>query len=472
MKKFTFLIIGFMLLFGIFAFNVIKEPTFKRDKITSIPEYPQRTTGNAAEGWDYLRYGNYIGAGVPFQIFKRTIKKKTPKPNYLEREGKSADVPHMFNVFMENGVEVAGALNCFGCHGGFIDGQFIAGLGNNASDYIEQDNAKFFTNLEKFVKFRYGKNSGEHKAYIPLVRGAKYVSPYIETPFIGINPAFKLEEAAVAHRNPSDLTFADGKQTFPLTDEIYGSDVPPLWNVKKKNALYYNAMGRGDFTKLLMQVMVVAIEDSTEARSINDRFDDVLAWLNALEPPKFPYLTNPKLVDQGQAIFEDKCSKCHGFYSDNAEDEFYPNKFVGLDIVKTDTIYAVYAQQNKNFTNWLNSSWIMQTAPKAWVQPELGYIAPPLDGVWATAPYLHNGSVPTLEALLDSQSRPTFWRRPEGKTNYDYKKIGLRYTVEQNPIDQRTYNTTMKGYGNGGHTFGDDLTTDERTALLEYLKTL
>jgi hypothetical protein len=40
----------------------------------------------------------------------------------------------------------------------------------------------------------------------------------------------------------------------------------------------------------------------------------------------------------------------------------------------------------------------------------LGYVAPPLDGVWATAPYLHNGSVPTLAALLDTRNRPTYWR--------------------------------------------------------------
>ena len=36
---------------------------------------------------------------------------------------------------------------------------------------------------------------------------------------------------------------------------------------------------------------------------------------------------------------------------------------------------------------------------------------PPLDGVWATAPYLHNGSVPTLEAVLKSSDRPALWQR-------------------------------------------------------------
>ncbi len=472
MKKSATLITILSVIFGLFAFKTISENSkHPRDKITSIPESPQRVSGDVEKGWDYLRYGNYIGAGVPYEIFKRTLK-RSEKPNYLEREGKSADLPHVFNLFEENGVEVVGGLNCFGCHGGSVNGEFIAGLGDSETDFVDQGNGKFFSRLEKFVKFKYGKNSPEHQAYIPLVRGSKYISPYVETPFKGVNPAFKLEEVAVAHRNPSDLTWADGKQVFPVTSTMFASDVPPLWNVKKKNALYYNGMGRGDFTKLLMQVMVVAIQDSSEGRQINDEFDNVLAWLNNLKAPKYPKEIDNNLIDKGQAIFEDNCSKCHGFYSENEEEEMYPNKLVGLDVVKTDSVYAVYSYNNTNFTNWLNSSWIMDSAPKAWVQPELGYIAPPLDGVWATAPYLHNGSVPTLDALLNSATRPTYWRRSFNNKDFDFEKGGWKYTIEDKQIDDNTYNTTIKGYGNGGHTFGDKLNDAERTYLLEYLKTL
>ncbi len=302
-----------------------------------------------------------------------------------------------------------------------------------------------------------------------MARGAEYVSPYVETPFAGINPAFKLEEVAVAYRNPTDLTWKDGETVFPLTKKIYASDVPPLWNVKKKNALYYNAMGRGDFTKLLMQVMVVAIEDSTEARAINNEFHHVLAWLEALEPPKFPESVNENQAEKGKAIFEELCSRCHGTYG---EDEYYPNKLVGLNIVKTDSFYAQYSYQNEDFTNWLNSSWIMTSEPKAWVQPELGYIAPPLDGVWATAPYLHNGSVPDLATLLNSPKRPKYWSRSIKNDNYDLDKVGLKYSKAEAANSVYIYNTTLDGYGNGGHTFADELKDADRQALIEYLKTL
>lgn len=469
MKKTTLLSL-FMMGFLIFAFQYEDVTKHHPDKITIIEETPQRTGGDAAQGWDFLRYGNYIGAGVPYNIFKLSIKKDNVK-NYLDREGKSEIIPYSFSAFTENGVEVVGGLNCFGCHASFINGEFVAGLGNSNSDFVGSDGGKFFKRMHTYVKVRHGKKSGQYKAFLPLYRGSEYVAPYIDAPFVGVNPAFKLEEAAVSFRHPEDLSWADNKQLFKVSKKVYASDVPPLWNVKKKNALYYNAMGRGDFTKLLMQVMVVAIEDSTEARGINDQFHHVLAWLESLEPPKFPNPIDSSVLATGKALFEDNCSKCHGYYGE--ADEYYPNKLVGTNIVQTDSIYARYSYDNEEFTNWLNESWIMTSAPKAWVQPEMGYIAPPLDGVWATAPYLHNGSVPDLETLLDSKKRPTYWQRPiSSQDNYDLEKVGLRYTVKEKADNNYVYNTTMKGYGNYGHTFGDKLEEAERRAVLEYLKTL
>jgi hypothetical protein len=98
-------------------------------------------------------------------------------------------------------------------------------------------------------------------------------------------------------------------------------------------------------------------------------------------------------------------------------------------------------------------------------------VAPPLDGVWATAPYLHNGSVPTLTALLDSRQRPARWRRDHASDVYDLRAVGWPYTAGT-AGDAQTYDTTLPGYGAGGHTFGDALDAAQRSALLEYLKTL
>jgi hypothetical protein len=105
-------------------------------------------------------------------------------------------------------------------------------------------------------------------------------------------------------------------------------------------------------------------------------------------------------------------------------------------------------------------------------------VAPPLDGVWATAPYLHNGSVPTLAALLDSSQRPTYFIR--STVDYDAAALGWSFDeldhgqADETDLERRDliYDTTLLGYGNGGHTFGDMLSADDRAALLEYLKTL
>jgi hypothetical protein len=100
-----------------------------------------------------------------------------------------------------------------------------------------------------------------------------------------------------------------------------------------------------------------------------------------------------------------------------------------------------------------------------------GYTAVPLDGVWLTAPYLHNGSVPTLADLLEPVSaRPTkFWR---GYDVYDASRGGFITTGPEAERVGTPLDVSLPGNSNAGHTYGTGLTPDEKRALLEYLKTL
>ena len=93
------------------------------------------------------------------------------------------------------------------------------------------------------------------------------IGPQIVTPFMGVNPAFALEEAAVSRRDPVTLEWQD-EAVFSVTNSPLASDVPPWWHVQKKNALYYNAVGRGDMAKLIMQICVVGVWDSDHAAEI------------------------------------------------------------------------------------------------------------------------------------------------------------------------------------------------------------
>ncbi len=433
-----------------------------------LPTNVQSTEGDPAKGWDYLRYGNFIGGGIPLASYT-AFKRNLDKENLLQREGPSAQLPPAFNTYTNAaGVQIASGLTCFACHSGKVNGQFIPGLGNSTLDFTKNTGALF--NLVALgIRNKYGKKSEEWKAFEPFMRGGKAISPYIVLPFRGINPAFALEQASVAHRQAANLNWNDGETTFDIPKTTIGSDVPPLWLAKKKYALYYNGMGRGDFTKLLMQVSVVAVEDTATARQMNTDFKDVMAWLQNLEAPKYPGEIDAPLAAKGRRIYAQNCQACHGRYGEEAN---YPNLLVELKKVGTDSAYANYFMENIAFSNWYNQSWYAQSIPRSEAKPSRGYVAPPLDGVWATAPYLHNGSVPDLETLLDSKLRPKFWKRSFDDKDYDLNKIGWKYSVEANAKDKETYNTTLLGYGNGGHTYGDILDAEERKALLEYLKRL
>jgi hypothetical protein len=107
-----------------------------------------------------------------------------------------------------------------------------------------------------------------------------------------------------------------------------------------------------------------------------------------------------------------------------------------------------------------------------------GYVAPPLDGVWASAPYFHNGSVPTLWHVLRPDQRPTIWRRTSDRL--DHERVGLEFeTADRIPppgtdvaVRRSFFDTTRRGKSNFGHDYPQRLSEAERIALLEYLKTL
>lgn len=109
--------------------------------------------------------------------------------------------------------------------------------------------------------------------------------------------------------------------------------------------------------------------------------------------------------------------------------------------------------------------------------PLLAYKARPLDGIWATAPYLHNGSVPTLyHLLLPSAQRPKrFW---VGSRKYDSQRLGYVWDSRdgERAFEFVTHNAAgnpIPGNSNEGHEYGAaGFSEEDRSALLEYMKTL
>lgn len=210
-------------------------------------------------------------------------------------------------------------------------------------------------------------------------------------------------------------------------------------------------------------------------------FKDIHEFVLSVEAPKYPFPVDQALAGKGRILFEETCARCHGSFEPNAE---YPNKVVSLEAIGTDPILA-QAISEKNVVAY-NTSWFAEEktpdGKPIQVTPRQGYQAPPLDGVWATAPYFHNASVPTIYHVLNSKARPKYYTRSYGteKQDYDQRNMGVHIRVLENapPANlpgierRRIYDTTLPGQSNQGHTFGDHLSDRERRAIIEFLKTV
>jgi mono/diheme cytochrome c family protein len=365
-----------------------------------------------------------------------------------------------------NGEEIV-VPNCLQCHAQVFDDQLIIGLGNANADFTSARG--FDSNLLEGILGSYMKvNKKKAEAAKEFLDVGRVIGGQIYTSVRGVNPADRLAAILIAHRDKNNLLWNDSSST-QLPEEVIPSDVPAWWLLKKKNAMFYSGFGRGDFGRFLMGAILLTVNDTAHANRVNEHMDDVLAYIKNLEAPKYPYPIDSVKAKEGKLVYEMRCSKCHGFYGDYSS---YPNYLIPQQVIGTDSLLNKSNYQYSDMIEWFNTSWFSKGDNPAKLVPFNGYIAPPLDGVWITAPYLHNGSVPTIEALLDSKLRPAYWSRNFSKTEYDYEKLGWKYKVEEKPGNRNIYNTTLPGYGNYGHNFGDKLNDKERSALIEYLKTL
>jgi mono/diheme cytochrome c family protein len=437
---------------------------FSDEKPVPIPPSKQRTNGNPRQGYNYLVTGDYVKGGVPLNVFLLgTFGQKT----YLQREGQNKNIGYAFTAVTANNGEVLVAPNCLQCHAQVFEDQLIIGLGNSLADFTkgQKFNAANIEILEKLLKANAPK---QYEASAPFITVSKTIAPYLYADTKGVNIADRLAAILVAHRDPLNFKWNNEAQ-LSIPNDIIPSDTPPWWLLKKKNAMFYNGFGRGDFGRFLMASNLLTVNDTSESRGVDEHMPDVLAYIYSLQAPKYPKAINETLAAKGRIIFEQNCSDCHGTYGAASS---YPNLLIPESIVKTDSLLYKNNYSNSQFVNWFNNSWFTTGDHPAQLVPFNGYIAPPLDGIWITAPYLHNGSVPTLEALLNSKLRPQYWSRDFDHPQYDYDNPGWKYKVESKPANTSVYNTSLPGYGNYGHYFGDALSNEERKAVIEYLKTL
>ncbi len=154
-----------------------------------------------------------------------------------------------------------------------------------------------------------------------------------------------------------------------------------------------------------MQFMLVKQNGPQQFQGWEEDFKDVFAFLSELRPPK--YTPHRRFTAaRGRALFQMHCADCHGTYGDGSP---FPNKVIPTQDIGTDPVRST-ALTPKHRANY-GASWFAHYGKQDTKTEVKGYVAPPLDGIWASAPYFHNGSVPTLWDVLHPESRPSIWRR-------------------------------------------------------------
>jgi len=438
-------------------------------------------------GWRHLREHAYLPADFDQEVFddlwttwEEPSRSRAEAADVAERRRMAMDryglVPDPADPSrsLQYVVDDAGrwTMSCLACHQGTVAGKAVPGVPNTR--YALET----LTEEVRQVKIRQGKPLG----HMDL---GSLVMPLGTT--VGTTNSVMFGVALMRHRDP-DLTIVPRPPRFDLAH--HDVDAPAWWHYATRKRLYADAFAPKGH-RVLMQFILVKENGPERFREWEGEFRDIESWLSSLEPPAWEGAVDTGLADRGRGLFREHCSHCHGTYDGprGGPGRSYPERIVPIEEIGTDRVR--FDALTVNDRRALNVSWFEERSAVDGIDDPAGYVAPPLDGVWASAPYFHNGSVPTLWHVLHPEKRPRAWRRLDAPgtlaaevgtppPNYDADRVGL--AVEERDavpegrlpaIVRRTwFDTTKPGKGAAGHEFFGDLDDDGRRALLEYLKTL
>jgi mono/diheme cytochrome c family protein len=436
------------------------------------PSGPRGGAGSAA-GLELLLTRPYLPADFDQEVFdalwttwEEPLRSRAEQADVAGRRRMAMEryglVPHPDDPSrsMQYVVDAAGnwTMSCLACHQGQVGGVAIPGVPN--SNYALET----LTEDVRLVKVR------QRKALGHMDMGSLLL-PLGTT--VGTTNAVIFGMALMRHRD-ADLNIVSRPPRFDLPH--HDMDAPAWWHYRTRRGLYADGFAAKGH-RMLMQFLLVKENGPERFREWEDDFRQIESWIDGLEPPRWEGAIDHTLAARGAELFTRHCAECHGTYGPGRS---YPERVVPIDVIGTDRarLDALTARERRE----LNESWFghhgadaVSLADRA--EP-VGYVAPPLDGVWATAPYFHNGSVPTLWHLLHPAARPVVWRR--SPTGYDESRVGLVIESAPDmpagrlpPAERRAwFDTRRPGKRAAGHEFVDVLDESGKTAVLEYLKTL
>ncbi len=256
--------------------------------------------------------------------------------------------------------------------------------------------------------------------------------------------------------------------TSPLDTTLGPTDMPSVWNLKKYKSHAGTRMNlAGDSWDANSVIIDSALGLLRAQPPSNEKFLDQVHWINhyldEYQAPKFPFPVNPAKVAAGKAVFDAKCAACHwsertGTVVPVGEVGTDPERLLSWNksaAIRANSVVKAFGIERRG---------LVEADPT-------GYVASFLDGIWLRAPYLHNGSVPTLRDLLNPAAhRPQFFYR--GYDLYDPVNVGFVTQGQEAKRVGTPYDVRWRSNGNQGHEFGVNLPQADKDALIEYLKTL
>lgn len=434
---------------------------------------------------DHFKYGS-IGSeptnGLPFWVWKvlpDMFPEKLPVPGkgyegfgLIQEHGK--DTPIGFSVRRVY-IDRVG-MNCALCHTGSVrdtpesEPRTIVGMPSNKFDL--QGYARFLYSCAKDPRFTADN-------VIQAIEQQKYLNP-IEK-IVYREAVWRTRDALVAQADK--LSFMDSRPNwgpgrvdtfnpykvlqfnFPMEHDrtIGTADLPVIWHQRPRIGmeLHWDGNNISVDERNLSASLGAGVTPPTVDRKRLKRIEE---WLLDLPAPKYPYAINEELATKGEVLYKRDCAECHAF------DGKYVGTVLPIDKIGTDPArldsYTYELGENQN-TLYAGYPWRFTHFRKT-----NGYANMPLDGVWLRAPFLHNGSVPTLRDLLEPvENRPKEFYR--GYDVFDPVKLGFVSDVkEENGTKYFLFDTTLEGNRNTGHIYGTQLLEDEKVALIEYMKKL
>jgi hypothetical protein len=323
----------------------------------------------------------------------------------------------------------------------------------------------------------------------------------------GLDTSLAHVALALSYRAKDEYATMDPEQKKNPREEklrTFVADSKPAvwWNVKYKNKWLLDGSvesGNPILTNLIWNEIGRGVDLAELEEWLIDNKKIVEELTTAVYATESPRITDFFSADKinldsakwGQKLFQNKCSKCHGDYHKNWDREdsvqlslsekiktFQVKYFSNTPVVDVGTDPQRY--QGMASLLQLNDLKISKFNNVV-IKQQKGYVPPPLVGIWARFPYLHNNSVPSLcELLKPAKDRVKSYIAGEvqKENHFDFscngyplgKKVPALWKLSG---QGHAFNTESPGLTNQGHDFGFEKLTDlERQSLIQFLQTL